>query len=260
LNPVVGGKLTPHARRTKAEWAGTGIMGSSGELRILVPIDVSRDPPPSLEVLDRLGPIEVVLLGYFPVPDQAEPALIREEYGPEAADRLEALADDHGDPTDVLVFTHDREATIDRVADQYGCNAVLIAGEASSLDRVLVPLRSDINLDRILSVVVDLLLAGEATATLFHSVAEDADPSGGELLLVGATDRLVEHGIDRDRIDRQLSETGDPRTDIVERGAEYDLVVLGETEPSLRERIIGDVLSRIVDEIEVPTLIVRDVE
>jgi nucleotide-binding universal stress UspA family protein len=77
---------------------------------------------------------------------------------------------------------------------------------------------------------------------------------------MGAADRLVEHGVDRDRIDWQLSEEGDPRTDIVERGAEYDLVVLGETEPSLRERIIGDVLSGIVEGIEVPTLIVRDVE
>jgi nucleotide-binding universal stress UspA family protein len=235
-------------------------MGPPGELRILVPIDVSTAPPPSLEVLDRLGPIETVLLGYFPVPDQAEPALIREEHGPEATDRLEAITDGRHDLTGVLVFTHDRETTIDRVADQYGCNAVLIAGETSVLDRVLVPLRGDVNLDRILSVVADLLLAGEETATLFHSVAEGADPSGGELLLMGAADRLVEHGVDRDRIDWQLSEEGDPRTDIVERGAEYDLVVLGETEPSLRERIIGDVLSGIVEGIEVPTLIVRDVE
>jgi nucleotide-binding universal stress UspA family protein len=235
-------------------------MERSGELTVLVPVDVSVPRPPSLGILDRLGPIEVVILGYFPVPDQAEPALIREEYGPEAADRLESIAAEHPVSTEVLVFTHDREATIDRVADQHGCNAVLIAGETSALDRILVPLRGDINLDRILSVVADLLLAGEETATLFHSVAEDADPSGGELLLVGAADRLAEYGIDRNRIDRRLSEEGDPRTDIVELGPEYDLVVLGETEPSLRERIIGDVLSGIVDEIEVPALIVRDVE
>ncbi|MFC6940752.1 universal stress protein [Salinirubellus sp. GCM10025818] len=235
-------------------------MERSGELTILVPVDVSANEPPSLGILDRIGPIEVVILGYFPVPDQAEPALIREEYGPEAADRLETIADAHHGSTAVLVFTHDREATIDRIADQHGCNAVLIAGETSALDRILVPLRGDVNLDRILSVVADLLLAGEETATLFHSVAEGADPSGGELLLVGAVDRLVEYGVDRDRIDRRLSEGGDPRTDIVEFGGEYDLVVLGETEPSLRERIIGDVLSGIVDDVEVPALIVRDVE
>ncbi len=231
-----------------------------GGLTILVPVDVSEPEPPPLDVLDHLGTIEVVLLGYFPVPDQAEPALLRDQYGPEAADRLNAVAGEHGHVAEVLVFTHDRASTIDRIADEYGCNAVLTGGDSATVDRVLVPLRGDMNLDRILAVVADLLMAGEETATLFHSVAEGADPSGGELLLMGAVDRLVEYGVDRDRVDWRVSEGGDPRTDIVELGAEYDLVVLGETEPSLRERIIGDVLSGIVDALEAPALIVRDVE
>jgi nucleotide-binding universal stress UspA family protein len=137
---------------------------------------------------------------------------------------------------------------------------VLTGGRSTTVDRVLVPLRGDPNLDRILGVVADLLLAGDETATLFNSVPEDTDPSQGELLLMGAVDRLVEYGVDRDRLDWRLGEGGDPQTDIVELGREYDLVVLGETEPSLRERIIGDVLSGIVDALEPPALIVRDVE
>ncbi|SDL91591.1 hypothetical protein SAMN04487949_0160 [Halogranum gelatinilyticum] len=229
-------------------------------LTILVPVDISEAEPPALDVLDHLGAVEVVLLGYFPVPDQAEPALVRDQHGSEAADRLDAIADDHGGLSEVLVFTHDREATIDRVAEEYDCDAVLAAGRSTDVDRILVPLRGDVNLDRILAVVADLLLAGDETATLFHSVAEDADPSQGELLLMGAVDRLVEYGVDRDRVDWRLAEGGDPQTDIVELGVQYDLVVLGESEPSLRERIIGDVLSGIVDALEPPALIVRDVE
>jgi nucleotide-binding universal stress UspA family protein len=76
---------------------------------------------------------------------------------------------------------------------------------------------------------------------------------------MGAVDRLVEYGVDRERLDWRLSEAGDPQTNIVELGGEYDLVVFGETEPSLRERIIGDVLSGIVDTLETPALIVRNV-
>jgi nucleotide-binding universal stress UspA family protein len=231
-----------------------------GDLTILAPVDVSEDEFPGLDVLDHLGVVEVILLGYFPVPDQAEPALLRDQHGSEAAERLDAVADEHGHPAEVLVFTHDRESTIDRVADEYDCDAVLTPGRSTGLDRILVPLRGDVNLDRILAVVADLLLAGDETATLFHSVGEDADPSQAELLLVGAVDRLVEHGVDRDRVDWRLSEGGDPRTEIVDLGAEYDLVVLGETDPSLRERIIGDVLSTIVDALDSPALIVRDVE
>jgi nucleotide-binding universal stress UspA family protein len=229
----------------------------AGDLTILVPVDVSVEEPPALEVIDHLGAVEVVLLGYFPVPDQAEPALLRDQHGAAAAARLDAVAAAHGNPVDVLVFTHDREASIDRVAAEHGCDAVLTGGQVTTVDRVLVPLRGDVNLDHILAVVADLLLAGDETATLFHSVAEDADPSRGELLLTGAVDRLVDRGVDRARLDWRLAEDGDPRGDIVDVAAGYDLVVLGETEPSLRERIIGDVLSGIVDALDPPALVVR---
>ena len=239
-------------------------MVSVGNLTILVPVDVSAAEPPALDIVDHLGDVEVVLLGYFLVPDQAEPAMVRDQHGTEAAARLDAVAADHGGPAETLVFTHDREATIDRIADEYGCDAVLTGGTAADastgVERVLVPLRGDVNLDRILAVVADLLLAGEETATLFHAVAPDADPTEGELLLEGAIDRLVEYGVDRDRVDWRLSEGDDPAADIVALGAEYDLVVLGETEPSLVDRIIGGLLSGIVDALETPALIVRDVE
>lgn len=234
-------------------------MASTGDLTILVPVDVSQAEFPSLEILDRLRPIEVILLGYFPVPDQAEPALLEDEYGSEAAARLEVVADGRENLLCVLVFTHDREATIDRVADQHGCDAVLTPGETAAIERVLVPLRGEVNLDRILTVVADLLRATGASATLFHAVDGDADSNRAESLLRGASDGLGDRGIDRDRIDYRLSEGVDPHAEIMALEREYDIVVLGETEPSLRERIIGDFLSRVIDETAVPALVVRDI-
>jgi len=235
-------------------------MPPIGDLTILVPVDVSEPDTPTLAVLDLLRPFEVVLLGYFPVPDQAEPALIKDEYESEAAARLDEVAAGQGEVTEVLVFTHDREATIDRVADKYDCDVVLAGGDTDKIERILVPIRGDANLERIDSVVAGLLRGSDATATFFHSVAEGDESSQGEFLLRGTVDRLTEYGIDGDRIDWRLSEGGDALTDIVGLGGEFDMVVMGETEPSLRERIIGDFLSRVIDEIEVPTLIVRDVE
>ena len=230
------------------------------ELTILVPFDISEPEPPVLEVLDLLRPFEVILLGYFPVPDQAEPALIKDEYEDEAGERLDTVAEGRPDVIDVLVFTHDREATIDRVADQYDCDAVLTAGDTDRIDRILVPIRGDVNVERITSVVAGLLRESRATATFFHSVVEGGEPSQGEFLLRGVVERATDYGIEEDRVDWQIAEGGDPYRDIVSLGETYDIIVLGETEPSLRERIIGDVLSRIIDEIEIPALIVRDVE
>ncbi|SFR61156.1 hypothetical protein [Halogeometricum limi] len=235
-------------------------MPPIGELTILIPIDVSNPDPPGLEVIDALRPFEVILLGYFPVPDQAEPALIKHEYEDEASARLARIAEGRDGVTEVLVFTHDREATIDRIADQYDCDAVLTAGDTDHIEKVLVPIRGDANVERIVSVVAGLLGRSDATATFFHSALEDAEPSQGEFLLRGAVERLTEYGIDGSRVDWKLSEEGDPSQNIVAMGTAYDIVVLGETEPSLRERIIGVFLSTLIDEIEIPALIVRDVE
>ncbi|MFC6732771.1 hypothetical protein ACFQH3_06500 [Haladaptatus sp. GCM10025707] len=160
-------------------------MVLSRDLTILVPVDISASETPSLSILDLLGPIDVVLLGYFPVPSQAEPALIKDEYGAESTRRLADIVAGRQRVTDVLVFTHDRTATIDRIADEYDCDAVLAGGDTTAIGRILVPLRGDVNLERIVSVVADLLLASEATVTLFHAIPEDTDPSQGEFLLRG---------------------------------------------------------------------------
>lgn len=235
-------------------------MPPIGDLTILVPVDVSQQESPTLGVLDFLQPYEVILLGYFLVPDQAEPAHLKDEFESEAAVRLSDIADGRENLQEVLVFTHDREATIDRVAEQYDCDAVLTAGETEGFDAILVPLRSDVNLDRIVSVVANLLHASAATATLFHSVAEDGDRDHASALLQRALEALVEQGINRDRLYHRLSEAGDPHGEIAALGGEHDLVVLGETEPSLRERIIGSFLTRVIDETEIPALVVRDTE
>lgn len=235
-------------------------MPPTDELTILVPLDISKPELPPLESIDLLGPAGVVLLGYFPVPRQAEPALIRDEYEAEAEARLVEIAEGRPGLTEVLVFTHDREATIDRVAAEYGCDAVVTTGEIDEIGRVLVPLRGDANLERIVSVVAALLRACDATATFFHAVDEHTDRSQAEFLLRGTTERVTDYEIDEDRVDWAIAEGEEAHSAIIEEAVAYDLVVLGETEPSLRERIIGSVLTRIIDTIEKPVLIVRGVE
>lgn len=239
-------------------------MPLSGESTILVPVDVSGSDPPDHGILELLRPVDVVVLGYYPVPKQTAPAHLKADHEAEAADRLDKVVGrfegtDH-DVEGVLVFTKDRQDTVDRVADQHDCDAVLVPNEDGAVERILVPLRGDVNLERIVSLVADLVRASDATVTLFHSVAADADPSQGEFMLRGAVDRLAEAGVDRDRLDWELAEGSDPESAIVALAADHDLLVLGETEPSLRDRIIGTVLTPILDAVEVPTIVVRDID
>jgi nucleotide-binding universal stress UspA family protein len=238
-------------------------MSLGGDSSILVPVDVSSDDPPPQSLIDLCRPVDVVLLGYYPVPDQVAPAQLRQDHESDTTAVLERTADEFResgiDVTEVLVFTHDREDTIDRVANEHGCDAVLTLGEAERIERVFVPVRGDTNLERIVALLADVIRMSDVSVTFFHSVAEDSDSSHGEFLVRGAVDRLDETGIDRERVGWQLSEEDSPHDEIIELAREYDLLVLGETKPSLRERILGTVPSRIVDEVDKPAFIVRDV-
>jgi len=237
-------------------------MSLTGDSTILIPVDVSADATPAQPLVELCRSADVVLLGYYPVPDQATPAQLKQDHEADATATLEHVAKDLRDSgvdvTDVLVFTHDREDTIDRIAAEYGCDAVLTPGETEHVDSILVPVRGHTNLERIVSLLGTVMQTNDASVTLFHSVAEDSDPSHGEFLVRGAVDRLTEDGIDRDRIDWELSEEESPREEIVALAEEYDLLVLGETKPSLRHRILGSVPSGIVDEVDKPAFIVRD--
>jgi nucleotide-binding universal stress UspA family protein len=239
-------------------------MPLGGDSTILVPVDVSDDNPPARSLIDLCRSVNVVLLGYYPVPDQVAPAQLRQDHESDATATLEKIADEFRasgtDITDVLVFTHDREDSIDRVANEYDCDAVLTLGGAERIETVLVPVRGDTNLERIVSLLAGVMRMNDAAITFFHSVTEDSDPSHGEFLVRGAVDRLDEAGIDRERINWQLSDEDSPHDEIIELAREYDLLVLGETRPSLRERILGTVPSRIVDEVDKPAFIVRDID
>jgi nucleotide-binding universal stress UspA family protein len=214
-------------------------MPLTGGSTILVPVDVSNDERPAKDLLTISDAVNLVLLGYYPVPDQAPPAQLKADHEDDAQRRLaELVATIDRDVTQRVVFTHDRDETVDRAAEEYDCDAILLPGSHTATERVFVPLRGDDNLDRILSLVADLLRRDEATATLFH-------------------DRLVEAGIDRARINTRLATTDDPGTAIVELAHEFDLLVVGETEPSLTDRILGRVSTRIADEVDRPAFVVR---
>ena len=239
-------------------------MPLTGESTILVPVDVSETEPPDQVLFELLKPVNIVVLGYYPVPQQTAPAHLKEDHETEAHERLQNIVQqftraDH-EVADVLVFTKDRRDTIDRIADEHDCDAIFVPGDTDAVERILVPLRGDVNLERIVTLVGNLVRVSDASVTLFHSVPEGTDPSQGEFILRGAADRLSEEGVSRDRIDWQLAEGGSPKQEIIDLAENYDLVILGESEPSLRDRNLGStVLTPILNTIDKPAIVVRDI-
>ncbi|WP_311172985.1 universal stress protein [Halobellus ordinarius] len=228
---------------------------------ILVPIDTSDPDEPALELIEVLHPLRIVVAGYYPVPDQAPPQQIREEYETEATDALEEsvrqFADAGAEVESVLVFTRDRTQTIDRIANEYGCDAVLVTGHVEGLDRVLVSLKDEQNMFRVLEIVELMMEAGDPEVTLFHAESIEKGSAKSELYLRGATDWLVERGLDREAITwkEPTAETQD--RDLLDLAESHDFVVMGEYEPGIRERVVGDMPSRIHERTDRPVLVVR---
>ncbi|MFB6228820.1 MAG: universal stress protein [Halobacteriales archaeon] len=232
--------------------------------KILVPVNVSGDERPDPDLLELLHPVTVVLVGWHPVPDQTTLEQMKDEHEATAVERIENVAAAFPDEQDIetlVVFTRDRTETVDRVADDYDCDVVLVPEEVRVVERLLVPIRSDINVDRIVSVVGALLDENEASVTLFHAVRVDQeDPSVGDALLRGVADELSEAGVDRGRIDTVTVESQSPVDDIVDAAKNHDVLVVGETEPSLVEHILGDVPTKIIERSGRPVLVVRNVD
>ncbi|MFD1597905.1 universal stress protein [Halobellus rarus] len=231
---------------------------------VLVPVDVSTDERPDPDLLDLLRPARVVLVGWYPVPDQVAPEQMRDEHEGEAVERIENVASHFPDGSDVetlVVFTRDRSETVDRVAEEYGASVIVVPRDVRVVERVFVPVRGDVNLDRILSIVATLLAESEASVTLFHAApAGDEDPTVGQTLLEGAFDRLTDAGVDDDRIATATVESESPVDDIVDAARNHDVLVIGETKPSLIEQILGDVPTQVIKRSESPVLVVRDTD
>jgi nucleotide-binding universal stress UspA family protein len=73
----------------------------------------------------------------------------------------------------------------------------------------------------------------------------------------GVCDRLVEAGLDPARIEWRQERASSPSSAILTTADEFDLLVVGESEPSLRERILDVITNEAFQESSQPVLIVR---
>lgn len=244
---------------------------------MVIPVRLDQSPAPhlgarygvsdsdhlSVSIVETLAPAQVVVLGYWPVPDQSSPKQLRDQFEDEALESLEVVTkplEGHGCAVvSELSFTRDRNHLIDRVANRHGCRSVLTPGEVRSTppESVLVLLKSDSDLDRIVGTLGTLCADSELDVLLFHAVERGDDPDAIESLLHDVADRLADRGIDPDRLHREQGERGSRVDTIVSEVSAHDLVVLSESEPSVRERLFGPVQSAIADRTDRPSLTIR---
>lgn len=237
-------------------------MSIASEATILVSVDASDPEEPSDALVELLSPHSLVILGYWQVPDQSSTGQLRSQFGEEATAAIDEVTarfvEAGADVDSTVVFTHDWYATIEKAATDYDVDGVLTADPfEETFSRVLVPIRGDKNLERIVAFVALLLRGSDAHGTLFNVADTEEEAQTAEFILRGAADRLEEEGVDPERLDWRQERSTSPENAIITAAADYDLIVVGESEPSLRERLLGRVTNQVIKRSPVPALVIR---
>jgi nucleotide-binding universal stress UspA family protein len=228
---------------------------------VLVPVEVLEGETVAAAVAELLATVPVVVLGYHVPPEQTAPGQARLQFEARAQSTLDDLAatfaDAGGDADTRLVFTHDAEETIDRVAAETGCNAVLLLNPAPAVERLLVPVGGGVNVPRIAAFVATLIGDRDIAVTLLHVAPDEEAGAVADDLLAAARTHLRDGGVPDAAIETVTAVSAAPIETIATTAADYDAIVMGESQPSLRSFLFGDPSDRVAAYSLGPVLVVR---
>lgn len=228
---------------------------------ILVPVRVLEGESIPEGIPELLANAHVVLAGYHVVPDQTATDQARSQFEDQARRRLDDFAAmfEHSGATveSRLVFTHDGQQTIDRLSAEHDCLAVLIPNATRPIENVLVSVRGIVGVDRFVRLVSGLFGSSDVGITLYHVIEENETKEDAEILLEGVATQLSEAGVDPDSIDIRTERDGDSRELIVETADDHDVIVMGESDPSVTTLLFGMSAEQIARQFLGPVLVIQ---
>jgi nucleotide-binding universal stress UspA family protein len=222
--------------------------------RVLVPVEVLAGGTVSPGLMNLLGTVDVTVLGYHVLPEQTPPDQARLQYEERATSALEDLSEEFqsagGAADHRLVFTHDREQTVTRIADEIDARAFAISGMTGDVETLLVSLSGDVAVDRIVDFVIELVSDRDIGVTLFLSQESEAE---ADKRLDAAATPLRDAGIAVETV----TAGGSPFEGLMDEVPGHDAIVMGEAAPSLRSFVFGDQANRVAAASVGPVLVVR---
>lgn len=240
----------------------TGMSAPCSKVCVPLLLEPGEKPSVSKALVEVLARLEPVLLGYFIVPDQTALDQAREKYEEEGRENLldicEAFEEEGcGELTTRLVFTHDEAQTIERVANEEECDTVLVPAPAEKIERVLVPLRGKPNVDRILNFVKELVREDTVEIKLLNVAGSRENESAMRLMLEGAKEELSKLGVDPSLVRTEVAFAQDVSGEIAGVSRDYDVLVMGETEPSVKSLVFGEMPERVERKAQAPVIVVK---
>ena len=236
-------------------------MSDTDRPTVLVPLEVLEGESLPEGIPKLLANAHVVLLGYHVIPGQTAAEQAREQFGERAMKKLEEFATTLtavGATVDTrLVFTHEAQATIDRVIYEHDCLAVLVPNGTEGLSSVLVAVRGTVGLDRTARLVGGLFADTDVEVVLYHILGDDESEDDAETLLEGATARIVDRGMDAAAVETLIERPETPIDAIARHATDHGAVVMGETDPSVTTYVFGMPSEQVAERFLGPVLVVQ---
>lgn len=228
---------------------------------VLVPAEVLEGESVPDALIGLLSTLRVVLLGYHVLPEQTAPGQARIQFGERAQTMLDDLAvsfrEAGGECDTRLVFTHDEEQTLNRVADETGCESILIPNPAPRIDRVLVLLRDEEDATRLAEFVAALIGDRGVEITLYRVVETEEGVEAGRSVVETARERLLDRGIENGAISKEVEVSETPVRTITDAATDHDTVVMKENESSLQTAFFGNHTEQVAAQSLRPVIVVR---
>lgn len=213
----------------------------------------------------ELDGFNVVLYGYWEVPETTTPEAAREAHEIEAKAILYEMAAEFshaGAATDIqLHFGHagtDQSTLQQRISEETAADAILLATQLRSVTNVLVPLRDARHGEQL----VDFLCAFDTDSIfvleLYHVAADEDAVAPAETMLESVEETLLARGFSEGNLELTVEVAADARSAIAERARSHNVVVLGETEQSsFEDRLVGPTSEYVAEESETATIVIR---
>jgi nucleotide-binding universal stress UspA family protein len=230
---------------------------------VLVFVEFPNPEVPTGGFLNHFRYPDAELVGFYHLDDSESIDEARAEYEDEFTTELKRLAEQfeqRGIRTEFeLLFNHDRIGARQRIVERDDIDATLLPGAANTLGNVLVGSRDLRNADK-KAPLLDIVDQEDLISIDVVHIVDPDDPEGeteGKHILKQATSMFTDAGFPRVRIGRELRTGTDVAFELSQAARGYELVVLGETERDIGDRIFGPVGKYIVEKQGVPVLIVH---
>ena len=221
--------------------------------RALVPIRVLKGEAVDDDLAALLDPIDVVLLGYHEVPEQTAPSQMRQQFETRARAALESVASDFDDPVETrLVFTRDREDSIERVAADVDATIVAHPNPQRPVASMLLVIDEPADPERLAESVAAVRADRDVRITVLGVAGEEIPDLAAAVET--AREALVAADVPPTAVETRTVVADSVVDAIVEAAVDHDVVVMGEHAPDWRSVLFGEVEERVAAESLGPVL------